>query len=203
MRKKPLCLLMSFILLSIIFSSVIPAGDKQQPEIVDEMGDAFGYIDITSVWFYEKEEEPEYLYIDMEIDTPSESKFQQTFAAFWTFNQVTYFVSLHLGFDFFNWTKYRTGIHRTRVYRFPVEGIYDYDSGIITWKVPKDLIGNPQPGDVLTNTWSNAFRRLGFIGRIGFTRYCLDAIILRMFGNNMWDYAPERGEYGLDYEIQY
>ena len=203
MRKKPLCFFMSFILLSIMFSSVIHAGDSQQPEIVDEIGDAFGYIDITSVWFYEKEEEPNYLFVDMEINTPSETTFQQTFAAFWTFGRVTYFVSLHLGFDFFNWTKYNTGIHRTRLYIFPVEGTYDFDSGIITWKISKDLVGNPQPGDVLTNTWSNAFRRLGFIGRIGFTRYLPDAIILRVFGNNMWDYAPERGSYGSDYVIKY
>jgi hypothetical protein len=55
----------------------------------------------------------------------------------------------------------------------------------------------------LTGTWSNAFRRLGFLGRIGFTRTYLDLIILLVFGNNMWDYAPNIGEYGLEYVIQY
>jgi hypothetical protein len=84
-----------------------------------------------------------------------------------------------------------------------VNGTYNFETGIITWKIPKNIIGAPQAGDVLTNTWSNAFRRLGFIGRIGFTRTALDIIILLAFGNNMWDYAPEKGEHGLDYIIQY
>ena len=85
----------------------------------------------------------------------------------------------------------------------PVDGDYDFDTGIITWKIPKKNIGNPGKDDVLTSTWSNAFRRLGFIGRIGFTRHVLDALILRIYGHNMWDYAPERGEYGKNYIIQY
>lgn len=204
MRKKSICLFICFVLLSLIFSSMVPAGDEQNPEIEDEIGDAFGYIDIVSIWYYEKEETPEVLYISMKINEPSETIFQQTFAAFWSFKNVKYSVSLHLGFSFENWTKYNSGIYRrSDLGNNRVNGTYDFDSGIITWAVPKEFIGSPQMGDVLTGTWSNAFRRLGFIGRIGLTRHVLDAIILQVFGNNMWDYAPERGEYGRDYIIQY
>ena len=72
----------------------------------------------------------------------------------------------------------------------------------ITWEVPKEFIGEPGEDDVLTNTWSNVFRRLGFIGRIGLTRVILDNFIFRFFGNSMWDHAPD-SDYGMDYTIQY
>jgi len=60
-----------------------------------------------------------------------------------------------------------------------------------------------EKGDILKDTWSNAFRRLGVIGRIGFTRHVLDKIILNVFGNNMWDYAPAEESYGENYIIKY
>ena len=204
MKRKIVGIFVSMLLLSTIFSASGLAGSEEDPEIVDETGDAFGYIDIDSVWFYEKPAEPEVLYISMKIDNPSESKFQQTFAVFWSHNNVKYAVSLHLGFSFENWTKYNSGIYRrSDLGNNPINGTYDFDSGIITWMVPKEFIGNPGKDDVLTGTWSNAFRRIGFIGRIGFTRHILDAIILRVFGNNMWDYAPEQGVYGRDYIMKY
>lgn len=185
-----------------MFSSAAYAGDEQNPEIEDETGDAFGYIDIESVWFYEKQDEPNILYISMKIFNSTETRFQQTFAVFWSLRNIKYAVSLHLGFSFDEWMKFNSGIYRRRTYN-RVNGTYDFDTGVITWKIPKAIIGNPEKGDVLTGTWSNAFRRLGFIGRIGFTRYLLDSIILRIFGNNMWDYAPEKGTYGRNYIIEY
>ena len=70
--------------------------------------------------------------------------------------------------------------------------------------IRKDIIGNPQEGEILTETWSNAFRRVGLLGRLGFTRTYIDIFILKVFGNSMWDYAPDNpGEFGLDYIIQY
>ena len=204
MKIKIIGIFIVMLMILIPFSMSASAGSEEDPEIEDETGDAFGYIDIVSVWYYEKEETPDFLYVSMKINEPSESKFQQTFAAFWTFKNVQYSVSLHLGFSFKNWSKYGTGFYRGRSYiNNKIDGIYDYDTGIITWAIPKDFVGNPQQGDVLTDTWSNAFRRLGFIGRIGLTRHVLNAIILQVFGNYMWDYAPERGEYGRDYVIQY
>lgn len=202
MRKKLICLMLCFFLISIMFSSLVYAGDEQNPEIEDETGDAFGYIDIESVWFYEKQDEPDILYISMKIYNSSETRFQQTFAVFWSFKNIKYAVSLHLGFSFDEWTQFNSGIYRRRSYS-RINGTYDFDTGIITWKIPKTNIGNLEKDDVLTETWSNAFRRLGFIGRIGFTRYILDSIIFRIFGNNMWDYAPEKGTYGRNYTIEY
>lgn len=188
-------------------SQVVSTGIKEHlsdPQITDAEGDAFGYIDIDSVWFYENEETPDFLYVAMKINEPSEFTFQQTFACFWTYDDVRYSVALHLGFDVFEWQMYDAGKYEKRDQNLQdVNGSYNFDSGVITWIVPKEYVGNPQQGDILTNTWSNAFRRLGVIGRVGFTRIILDSLILQLFGNNMWDYAPERGEYGLTYTIQY
>jgi len=180
----------------------IPSIDD--PQIIDDTGDAFGYIDIESIWFFEDENNPDFLFVSMKIADPSEFTFQQTFAFFWTHKDVQYSCSLHLGFDFFEWKKYRAGKYEWEDQDVSmINGSYNFNSGIITWKIPKTLIGNPQAGDVLTDTWSNAFRRLGVIGRIGFTRTILDQVIYQILGNSMWDYAPERGSFGNDYSIQY
>lgn len=206
MNKRIISVFIIMLMISISLQIPVSAGTKEDPEIEDEEGDAFGYIDIDSAWFYEDEENPDLLYVSMKINEPSEITFQQTFAAFWNYKDVRYSVSLHLGFSVKEWYKFRVGELEEsdrRTDHSRINGSYDLDSGIITWIVPKEDIGNPDADDLLTNTWSNAFRRVGFIGRIGFTRHVIDAIILQVLGNNMWDYAPERGNYGRDYEIQY
>ena len=206
MNKRILSVFIIMLMISITLPVSIYAGSKEDPEIEDEKGDAFGYIDIDSVWFYEDEENPDLLCVYMKINEPSEITFQQTFAAFWNYKGIRYSVSLHLAFSVKEWYKFRVGEYKEPdrgADHSKINGSYDLDSGIITWIVPKEDIGNPNAGDLLTNTWSNAFRRLGIIGRIGFTRHVIDAIILQVLGNNMWDYAPERGNYGRDYVMKY
>ncbi len=202
MKIKIIVIFVCILLLLTIVPINVMAGSEEDPEIEDETGDAFGYIDIESVWFYEKQEEPDILYISMKIFNSSETRFQQTFAVFWSFKNIKYAVSLHLGFSFDEWMQFNSGIYRRKSYS-RINGTYDFYTGVITWKIPKTNIGNPEKNDILTDTWSNAFRRLGFIGRIGFTRYILDSIIFRIFGNNMWDYAPDKGTYGRNYTIKY
>lgn len=204
MRKKIVGIFVCMLLITTILPITAMAGDEENPEITDLTGDAFGYIDINSVWFFENEETPEFLYVSEKINGPKEFVPQQTFAVFWTHNNIEYSCGLGVGFRFVEWERFDVVIyHDNDVEIIEVNGTYNLDTGIITCEIPKAIIGNPQTGDVLTGTWSNAFRRLGFIGRIGFTRTVLDLIILLVFGNNMWDYAPGRGEYGLDYVIQY
>jgi hypothetical protein len=206
MRKKILGIFVCMLLITTILPITAMAGDEQNPEITDITGDAFGYIDIKSVWFFENKETPEFLYVSMKINEPKHFVPQQTFAVFWTYNNIEYSVGLGVGFSFVKWESFDVVIYDDQHHDaeiIPINGTYDIDTGIITCEIPKAIIGYPQTGDVLTHTWSNAFRRLGFIGRIGFTRTFLDLIILLVFNNNMWDYAPERGEHGLDYIIQY
>lgn len=202
MRRKIMSIFIIVLFCMLGISNVIATNEN--PEITDDAGDAFGYIDIDSVWFFEKEEQPEYLFVSMRINNPSFTTFQQTFAAFWKLNGIQYSCGLHRGFSLKRWDMYSAGKYHERDLDLEdVEGSYYLDSGVITWMIPKEFIGSPEKGDVLEDTWSNAFRRLGVIGRIGFTRVILDEVILRVFGNNMWDYAPERGTYGETYTIRY
>jgi hypothetical protein len=190
-----------------ILSGNVFAVEIVDPVITDDVGDAFGYIDIDSIWFYEDESTPDILFVSMKINDPVYWHFQQTFAVFWTFNDIEYFCALHLGFDIGeDWEKYSVGRRPSNWYydefHSNITGSYLISEGLITWEIPKEFIRQPSIDDVLTNTWSNAFRRLGIIGRIGFTRVVLDNFIFRIFGNSMWDYAPDSG-YGKDYIIQY
>jgi len=186
------------------------AGDEENPEITDTSGDAFGNIDINSVWFWEKSEDPGHLFVFLKINEPKLNKIQQTFAVFWEYNGKIYacgmFIGLHLlGYEFWDAGQY---INRAPGggpdYHVIDNGTYDTSTGNITWRVPKEIIGDPNPGDVLTKTWSNAFQRYGFLGLIGFSRPIIEILFEVLLGNSLWDNAPnESNEYGLDYIIQY
>ena len=200
MKKKIISILICTLFLTSINAI---AGNINDPEITDLAGDAFGYLDIDSVWFYEEEDNPDTLFVSMKINEPSYWKFQQTFAVFWENDNIEYFCALHLGFNFGEeWEQYSAGKDRAEDYHRNLSGAYSISEWVITWEIPKEFIGELEKDDVLTDTWSNAFRRLGFIGRIGLTRVIVDNLIFRFFGNSMWDYAPD-SDYGLDYIIQY
>ncbi|MDG6219189.1 MAG: hypothetical protein QCI00_07090, partial [Candidatus Thermoplasmatota archaeon] len=156
--KKLSTLFVCMLMIVTILPSTAMAGDEENPEITDDTGDAFGYIDIVSIWFYEQQETPEFLYVSMKINEPSEFKFQQTFAVFWRYNSIRYACSLHMGFSLTQWKHFTAGKDDNKeVEHIDINGTYHVDSGIITWIIPKVYIGDPQHGDVLTNTWSNAF----------------------------------------------
>jgi hypothetical protein len=65
MKKKIVGIFICTLLITTILpiTGTILAGDEEDPEIVDEPDDdVFDYLDIISAWFYEKEEEPDYLF---------------------------------------------------------------------------------------------------------------------------------------------
>jgi hypothetical protein len=205
-------ILMLFIITLFPLTGIVFAGSEEDPEITDNVGDAFGYLDIDSVWFYEEEADPDFLFVVMKIHTSSYTKFQQTFAVFWEYQNKQYACGFHLGFGLGDeWETYDAGRYINRAPsggRGYVHNIsdcsYAVETGIITWKISKEIIGNPQRNDALTHTWSNAFRRLGLLGRIGFSRPILDSIVFKIFGNSLWDLAPDHyGEFGRDYVVQY
>lgn len=186
------------------------AGDEENPEITDSSGDSFGNIDINSIWFWEKSDDPDFLFVCMKINKPNLYKIQQTFAVFWEYEETIYACGMFIGLHILGWEIWDAGAYINSApgggpNYYPIDkGTYDTSTGIITWKIPKEIIGDPKPGDVLTKTWSNAFQRLGFLGLIGLTRPLIDQIAKIVFGNSLWDYAPnEDNVYGLDYIIKY
>ena len=68
MQKKIVPILVSMLFIFSTISITVFAGSEEDPEIEDEIGDAFGYIDIQAVWFYEKSDEPDILYVCMKIN---------------------------------------------------------------------------------------------------------------------------------------
>ena len=207
MRKKIFGIFLSMLLISVFFSAAT-AGDKGDPEIVDDEGDAFGNIDIDSVWFWEDSENPDCLYVSMKINQPNIYKIQQTFAVFWEYEGVQYACGLFIGIYLLKLYGYSAGEYVNSAPAggenyFDIEtGEYDVDEGVITWEIPKEIIGDPQPGEVLTKTWSNAFHRYGILGLMGLSRPLIDLFFMRILGNSLWDYAPN-DDYGSDYVIQY
>jgi hypothetical protein len=208
--KKTFGILIFIMLTTTVLPMTAIAGDEENPEITDEMGDAFGNIDINSVWFSEKLEEPSFLFVHMKINHLRLNKIQQTFAVFWEYNGTQYACGLFIGLHILGWEFWDAGEYIKRAPGggpnfFEIDkGIFDISTDIITWKIPKEIIGDPKPEDVLTKTWSNAFQRYGLIGLVGFTRVIIDVLYNLVFGNSLWDHAPnEHDDYGLDYIIQY
>jgi hypothetical protein len=213
MHRKIISIVIITLLILTSLSMLVSAGleNTSDPIITDEEGDAFGYLDILEINFFEKETEPNYLFVTMSIAEPSNFKFQQTFAVFWKYKNIQYSCGFGIGFGIGEkWKIFDAGQYDNQApYGGPgiyeVYGEYDIGSGIISWKIPKDIIGDPNPNDILTNTYGNAFRRLGFIGRLGFSRPLLNFVILMIFDNKLWDGAPDGApyEFGMDYIIKY
>ncbi|KYK31627.1 MAG: hypothetical protein AYK22_02110 [Thermoplasmatales archaeon SG8-52-3] len=207
--KKIIGIFIFILLTTTILPITAIAGDEENPEISDEMGDAFGNIDINSVWFSEKSEEPDFLFVHLKINNPRQNKLQQTFAVFWENNGIQYACGYFIGLHMIGLELWTAGEYIKKAsgggpnYVEIDKGTYDTSTGIIKWKIPKEIIGNPDSGEVLTKTWSNAFQRYGLLGLIGFTRPIIDSLFNLVFKNSLWDYAPNNEDYGLDYIVQY
>lgn len=173
------------------------AGDEENPEIVDEEGDARDYLDILSAWFFEKSSEPDYLYTAIEIKDLTQAKLGQLYSIHWTYNRVVYVSGLDV-YGLFDLKIWKAGVYghgyAWEWKRIPVcQGDYDKETGVITWKIPKSNIGNPEPGDVLTETCAYS-AQFGISPALS---------ILTMF-KGFRDWTHEYGEnYGKDYVVEY
>ena len=197
MKRKMIGISICMLLIATILpiTGTVFAGDEENPEIVDITGDTdLGFLDIESAWFYEKADEADYLFIALKIKDLKEA-FNAIFSIRWTYNGVVY-VS---GLDTFYYRdrEFRGGLRQRATYwqwkNMPeCIGIFDQNTDIITWKILKSNIGNPQKDDVLTNTESSAVP--GF--PLSFIYY--------FTGKDYRDFAPDNyGYYGQDYIIQY
>jgi hypothetical protein len=70
------------------------------------------------------------------------------------------------------------------------DGIFDIEDTVITWKIPKSNIGNPQPGEVLTKT--KAYAVPGFP----------TSFLYYIFQYDFRDWAPNI-DYGMNYIIKH
>jgi len=197
MKRKIIGIIVVTLLITVILpiTGTVFAGDEEDPEIVDVTGDTdFSFLDIESAWFYEKADEPDYLFISLKIKDLKES-FNAVFSIRWTYNGVVYVSGLET--FYYRDKEFRSGLRQRATYRqwksMPeCSGIFDQNTDIITWKILKSNIGTPQKDDVLTNTKASAI-----------TGFPLSFIYF-FTGKDCKDFAPDNsGNYGRDYIIQY
>jgi len=195
MKKKIVGLFVCMLLTTTILPITALAGDPENPEIEDDLNDTYlPFLDIVSAWFYEKADEPEYLYTALKVQSIN-LKANAGLSIRWSYDGKEY-VS---GFDtyIFQDDVYRSGdpkraSHWQWIHMPECDGTVDRTTNIITWKILKSNIGNPEQGDVLTNTRAAAVPS-------GYSSF------IYFFTNRDYrDFAPNtQDEYGLDYVIQY
>jgi hypothetical protein len=205
-----ICMLLIISFLSV--TDTVLAGNKEDPEIVDEIDDLFGtfirnpkifnifktfkifnienfdFMDIKSAWFYESPDQPDNLCCAIEIKNLEFIKQRTIYAMHWKFNDNSYAVGVHVytngeiqsffaGRTIGRWGKY-----------YEISGNFDLENNIVTFETPKSIIGNPEPGDVLTKT--DAWTGLRFI---------FEPATIPLGGEVAKDWAG----YGSDYTIKY
>jgi hypothetical protein len=206
MRRKIIPILVSMLFIFTIFSVNVFAGSEDDPEILDEKDDeVLEHLDIISAWFYEKEEEPDYLFISLKLKEINTKIPMQFLTVHWYYNNIQYVTGMRIGYSI-PWIEFIAGKAEGWWFWFqvdfePITGEYDEEKGIITCKIPKNLIGNPEEGDILTKTKASTMQRFGFRGRLGFDTLWVIALYRLTSGEVPWDGAPL--EYGRDYKINY
>jgi len=206
MKMKKISILLIMLMISISFTIVVSAGSENDPEIIDEEDTkVVDYLDVVSAWFYEKEEEPEYLFTALKMKEINPLHFKQHLVVSWKLNGIPCAAGMHIGYGV-PWFDFSAGYGHGwwfQEHYQQIEGEYDEETGIIICKIPKSIINNPQEGDILEDTYASAFERFGFIGRMGFDRAILRSILFLISGKDVVDFAPEATDYGRDYVIQY
>ena len=194
MIKKIGGLIISVLMMVSISSLNVVAGDEENPEIEDDIGDTdLSFLDIEAAWFFEQEENPEYLCITMKFQDIKET-FPAVFAVKWSYNDVVYVAGLTT--YFFKPQDIRSGLYQRGTSRqwksMPTcEGVVDHTKNTFTWTIPKSNIGNPQQGERLTQTKCSAV-----------ASFPISIIDLFM---DLRDFAPNNytDEHGKDYILQY
>ena len=174
--KERACILVGMLLISALIPLTASAGDPNDPEVTDRIRDVRGFfglipralipqfflkhVDIQSAWFYEDSNNPDYLSIslkvrDLEVKlSDNEQKTYDTiYTVRWYLNDEFYVSGLHV-FSDGHITEYSVGKESDENYFVLCQGTFEEQENIITWLVPKDGIGNPQPGDVLLRPWA-------------------------------------------------
>ncbi len=206
MKTKVGVLILVMLLMSLSLTMIGQAGTEQDPEVVDKTFDVklFGSfpffpqfwlknVDVISVWFYEEQSQPDYLFITMKLRDLKEisETYENIYVVDWIYNDVSYGVSVNLlptGLSFF--FAGAKNEERNDYTDFVVcSGSFDEQTDLVTWQVPKQSIGSPVVGETLTGIFPSTH-----------LRFPLSSGLLRMdlFKDLSWNAATIK-----DYVIQY
>jgi len=215
MKKIIIFSIIAMLIVSMPLSTYVSAGNEEDPEIVDETNDLFGifalkpnvynfftklkifnmesldFMDITSAWFYENQDKPDYLYTAIKLKNLELINQRTIYAMHWEFNNKNYAVGVHVYSNgetqgFFAGQTF--GIFNRYGPNHNASGIFDIENDVVLFEISKDVIGNPEPGDILTKT--DAWTGLRFI---------FEPLTIPFGGEVAKDWAG----YGTDYVIQY
>lgn len=167
MRRKIIALLVCGVCMAVVFPMNTQSGDPENPEIEDNIRDVFGlfgflpqicfrHIDMQSAWFFEDVSDPDYLYVSLKLRAlESETEMLEAiYVVLWSCKGNAYAACVHItpeGLGTF--LSGKTDEFGNDFEKYAVcDGILDEENGIITWAVPKHIIGHPHSGDILTNT---------------------------------------------------
>jgi hypothetical protein len=191
-------------------TNIVIAGDEENPEIVDPEGDLVGklinfpqffkilttlkildighldFLDVLSAWFYESEVEPDYLYTAIKFKDLDLPNHRVIYSMHWNYDNSDYAVAVHI-LDNGEIHIFSTYIDSLGV-QYEIDGSIDKENNIVNFKIPKDFIGNPKPGDIFSNT--DAWAGL---------RFSKETLFTAVIG----EIAKDWTEYGRDYVIQY
>jgi hypothetical protein len=216
MKRKIVVMFCVMLFFTILIPVNVLSGDEEDPEIRDIIGDARSYLDIEKAWFYEDADEPDFLYTVIQLAQPNAIPLKQHLTIHWEMNGEIYWTMCGIGYGgsdrvFFNSGKgYDQWYDRAIVHDINGDFISG-ENGLVICRVPKETIGDPEPGDVLTKTECQCFQRFGLWGRMGFSPRLRMALFRTLGLDSLWiiDSAPDNDpsddirEYGNDYVIQY
>jgi hypothetical protein len=142
-------------------------------EITDDEGDTlFSYVDVVWASFYELPDEPDYLYTAIQM-AELKDRIGCVYAVHWRYDRVLYDTGFHNGIlipyqDYDRWTcHYFNGNAWIDTWNESYNnGLFDTETSIITWRIHKDCIGDPQPGDMLTHAHVFAAQRISYFALI-------------------------------------
>ena len=215
MKKKIIGIFICMLLVTTIIPITAMAGDEQNPEVVDETNDLWGifttntkiynfftktkifnmqsfdFMDITKAWFYENPDKPDYLYTAIKLKNLDFINQRTIYAMHWEFEGKHYAVGVHVISNgeilpFFAGETF--GIFDRYGPYHEANGTFDLNNNTVTFEISKNVIGNPEPGDILnkTDAWTGL-------------RFNFEALTILLGGEVAKDWAG----YGTNYKIKY
>jgi len=116
------------------------------------------HLDIVSFSIYEDTNDSEFLYAKMEIRDFQYSERRTSYAIYWTHDSTLYYVCTNthtMGECFGSIAGYfdEDGTDHST----PVNGVINEEESILTWVIPKNIIGNLEAGDQLVEIHANTY----------------------------------------------
>lgn len=150
------------------------------------------HIDIVSFGIVEDDEFPGMLFIQLDIRDLALSERRTCYGVYWNFEDVTYFAgsNMHTGGDM---VSHHAGYftQQGEAICTNISGHVDEDLNMISWVVPRDVVGDPSSGDLLDNIHAKTY--------VFYQKDCEARIKLCLAS----DMAQSRGSSCYSYELIY